>query len=405
MKRISKIKGGAPNNNNSSNNNTPTLGNNNSSNANNTPKPTNNSGTKLNNNSGNSGANNSGNSGANNSGTKGNNSGTKGNNGLGLGLSKNNNNSSNVSNTTNVKALGNNGNSNNKNNSFFKNITNKASNSLSSMSDTFTSSKFGGFKKYLIIIIICIVILLLIFLGKHVVTKYHDYRNKTPYIIPGTKNANNSVVISQDKDSINYIEIARSTNEDGIEFTYSWWTFYEQSNLNDNNTTDWKHVFHKGNPSSYPLRAPGVWFHKDKNTMRVYMNTFNKILEYVDIEDIPVKKWFHCAIVLQNKRSRTNEIDKDVEIDDNNHILDIYINGSLAKSKILDMPKQNESNLWINLYNGFNGYISKLKYFNYAIKYSELEDIVKEGPSLYITNDTGEMPPYLDDTWWLNQTN
>ena len=43
------------------------------------------------------------------------------------------------------------------------------------------------------------------------------------------------------------------------------------------------------------------------------MNTFDNILEYVDIDDIPLKKWFCTTIVLQNAESHTNS-DKDVDI-------------------------------------------------------------------------------------------
>ena len=48
-----------------------------------------------------------------------------------------------------------------------------------------------------------------------------------------------------------------------------------------------------------------------------------------------------------------------------------------------------------NLFGGFDGYLSKLRYFNKSLEYDEIQDIVREGPSSVITADTGELPPYF----------
>ena len=61
-------------------------------------------------------------------------------------------------------------------------------------------------------------------------------------------------------------------------------------------------ICHKGNDSSYPNRAPGVWIHPTKNSLRIYMNTFDNILDYIDVDDVPVKKWFSN---IQNVHSHT----------------------------------------------------------------------------------------------------
>ena len=58
----------------------------------------------------------------------------------------------------------------------------------------------------------------------------------------------------------------------------------------------WKHIMHKGNDSSWPLRSPGIWLHPKKNSMRVYMNTFKNIGEFVDIDDLPMGKWFDVVV-------------------------------------------------------------------------------------------------------------
>ena len=223
--------------------------------------------------------------------------------------------------------------------------------------------------------------------------------DRSPLLVPHTKNAKHTVIISQDPESINYIPIARSDNEEGIEFAYSFWSLildYDYKN------GEWKHMFHKGNSSSYPNRAPGVWLHPNENKMRVYMNTFDNILEYVDINDVPVKKWFCTTIVLQNAKKHSDKT-KDVDVNEGpSHIMDIYINGNLKKSKLLtSIPRQNNGDLWVNLFGGFSGYISRLQYYSYAPDYQEIESYLAQGPSEMTAQDTGEMPPYLDDKWWF----
>ena len=170
--------------------------------------------------------------------------------------------------------------------------------------------KEGKYNKWgFIIFVVGISLILIIHFVRYIISNYYTKIDKSPLLIPQTKNAKHTVIISQDPESVNYIPIKRSENEEGIELSYSFWTLvldYEYKN------GEWKHIFHKGNSTSYPNRAPGVWLHPNENKMRVYMNTFDNILEYVDVEDIPVKKWFCTTVVLQNSKSHTN---KEMDVD------------------------------------------------------------------------------------------
>ena len=84
-------------------------------------------------------------------------------------------------------------------------------------------------------------------------------------------------------------------------------------------------------------------------------------------------------------------------------VLQEHINGNLKKSKLINgIPRQNNGDLWVNLFGGFSGYISKLQYHRKALDYKEIEEIVREGPSKDACGDTGEYPPYLDDSWWYD---
>ena len=260
--------------------------------------------------------------------------------------------------------------------------------------------EFDSVNKYLMILFIAIVFILLIVFAKYLIVRYASYTDNSPHLIKDTKSAKHSVVINQNPESINYIQIRRSENKDGMEFTYSFWMLIMDIGYNNGK---WKHVFHKGNDSSYPNRAPGVWIHPTKNSLRIYMNTFDNILDYIDVDDIPVKKWFCVQVMIQNVSSHTDN-PTDIIAQDKSHVLDVYLNGQLKKSKLFEsVPKQNNGDIWVNLFGGYDGYLSKLRYFSEAIDEETIENIVREGPASVITSDTGEMPPYLDDAWWYSK--
>lgn len=197
-----------------------------------------------------------------------------------------------------------------------------------------------------------------------------------------------------------------SDNErSGVEFSYTFYlnvnpgAFRQEYGLN--------HIFHKGFTSQFPLLAPGVYMRSDTNTLRVYMNTYKTWNNYVEIENIPVGKWVHVAIVCTENS------------------LEVYINGNLAKKLPFDgfAPYQNFEDICcfsqrrITLKhsivpstdeNGFDvfgcmkGMLSRLNYFSYALCYAEIQQLLNEGPSSKMDSASmsGNMPPYLDDTWW-----
>ena len=115
------------------------------------------------------------------------------------------------------------------------------------------------------------------------------------------------------------------------------------------------------------------------------MNTLDNILEYADVDNLPVNKWIYMNIILNNKN------------------LDLYINGYLKiRKELTSLPKQNEDDFWVSMYGGFEGYVSNIRYYSYAIDFNEINTMIKAGPSINNCIDTGEIPPYLDDNWWFN---
>ena len=144
---------------------------------------------------------------------------------------------------------------------------------------------------------------------------------------------------------------------------------------------------HKGNETSWPLRCPGIWLHPKKNAMRVYLNTFKNIGEFADINNLPLNKWFHVAVAVRQRN------------------LDIFINGNLAKRHTLEgIPKQNASDIYINSFRGFGGYLSNMRYYDYYLSFAELDSQLQRGPSNMPCIDSQEVPPYFTPNWWANKS-
>lgn len=233
------------------------------------------------------------------------------------------------------------------------------------------------------IVILVLVIMFGIKIIKSAVNKVNSYRASKPWILKGTKNAKKRMLILQDPAKHNSITLGRSDNEfGGLEMTYVFWMYVDDWAYKYG---QWKHVMHKGNDTSWPLRAPGIWLHPKDNSMRVYMNTFKDIGEYVDVEGLPLNKWVHVAVAVRQRN------------------LDIFINGNLVKRKLLEgIPKQNFGDLYINSFRGFSGYLSNIRYYDYYISFSELDNHLSDGPSSMPCVDSKEAPPYFVPNWWAN---
>jgi hypothetical protein len=239
----------------------------------------------------------------------------------------------------------------------------------------------------LLLLLIAVVVVLVVFkIIEVVVTKFVSSAKGTPWLVPKTKDAKQDLVIAQDPRIESSIPLRRSLNEEaGLEFSYVWWMFIEDFEYKKGS---WKHVFHKGSPDSWPNRAPGVWLHPNTNRMRVYMNSYKKIANFVDIDNIPVGKWFHCGTVVTQ-----------------NH-LDVYVNGYLKSRLALEgIPKQNFGDVFINAYGGYNGYLSKMRYYDYAIPFHTLQADYEDGPDMELPYENRQVPPYLTPYWWANNYN
>jgi len=268
----------------------------------------------------------------------------------------------------------------------------------------------GPLQQLVLIILLLIVLFFILATLEFLYTTYFAMTYSKVSILPDTANSSNSMLtINQDPKINGSKTMLVSDNErTGIEFSYSFFLNVSSDTFN-NNTTTLKHVFHKGYATPYPLLGPGVFILSDKNTMRIHMNSFNNWANYIDIENIPVDKWFHTTLVYKKSS------------------LEVYINGNLFKKMPFlngDLPYQNFQNLYIfyrrvidmgnsntpaieklnikQINSQMSGSISRLNYFRYALGFSEIQALMNEGPSLTVQNNkqTNKVTPYLQDTWW-----
>lgn len=253
-------------------------------------------------------------------------------------------------------------------------------------------------------IVICIIILIMYYLIKGLVSKIKGTSSNTPIIYKGLKPADVPVIVRQDPNLKNSITLPRSLNEKtGIEYSYVVWLWLDPKSWTNNR--NWKHVFHKGQeldttkldkkPSDIcEIQCPGLWIGEESNNIRLYVNTFGTNDEYIEMDNLPLKKWI-CLIYTQS-----------------NFSADVYINGRLKERKELrTLPRQNYSDVYINQNDGFEGYISQLCYYNYSLNAGDIHDITEQGPNLKLSKQESDTAssvkidneiPYLSNRWWTN---
>ena len=283
-----------------------------------------------------------------------------------------------------------------------ENINNASSymkDSMASFEDSDLVGSSGSFlqsnsliAKFAFLLLVLIGFMILLNLGIRILG-YFMKPNGSPKLIDGTMNAANEVIVSQDPKNSDSIPILRSNNQNkGIEFSWSLWMY-----INDVSTTPrYSNVFNKGNATyrddgiASVNNGPGLYIDNETNDLVIVMNTVdvNNYEEIIVIKDIPLRKWFHCVIRIENTA------------------LDVYINGAIVSRAILqDVPKQNYQNINICKNGGFNGNIADLQYFDKAISIFQINNIVSWGRNTSSANenassDASGFPYYLSNLWY-----
>jgi len=250
--------------------------------------------------------------------------------------------------------------------------------------------------KFAFLLLIIFAFVLLLRLGISLLA-YFLQPNQSPKLIDGMIDASQMVIFPQDPSNNGAVTIYRSVNaSDGVEFTWSVWLFINDI-YNGGVEGQYRHVFHKGNSDlkntgvNFPNNAPGLYIAPNTNNLVVMMSTFNNMSEEIVVPDIPINKWVNVIIRCQNTT------------------LDIYVNGTIIRSLELNgVPKQNYGDVYVAMNGGFNGYISNLWYYNYALGAAAIQNLAVKGPNTNMVGSNGmnlKNADYLSLRWYFDGSN
>lgn len=194
--------------------------------------------------------------------------------------------------------------------------------------------------------------------------------------------------------------IPRSSNEDnGIEFTWAVSLYIKDQPKAT--SSKYMHIFSKGSVPTFTdtdslntqtaittiNQAPGLYFDRIANNLIVKMDTFNNPTSTIEIPSIPHNKWFN--VLIRCKQT----------------LIDVYINGQIAKSTILpSTPKQNYGNVYISESGGFVGNISNLFYYKHALSINEIQKLLEDSVNTLTNTGDGinaKNTDYLGFKWYV----
>lgn len=236
---------------------------------------------------------------------------------------------------------------------------------------------------FIVLIVILFMILLKVIM---MIMGYFLSPAANPYLIKGALAGSDRQIIAQDPSDDEAKQVFKSNDRHrGLEFTWSVWLY-----LVEDTTGGLRNVFVKGNENFDTtdkinlLNGPGLYLEsKDtpdigNNQTNIKEYTMKVVMDHISnespsgtdsgrdtlkIDSIPIRKWVHVAIRMQNT------------------VLDVYVNGTIAKRHNMDYaPKQNFNNVVVCGNGGFSGKLSDLRYYSYALNVFQISNIVMFGP-------------------------
>ena len=289
--------------------------------------------------------------------------------------------------------------------------------SAASMTKSF-AEKNSSMAKIVFIIFVLIIFGLLFRLGVYILTLFFT-PDPSPIVIKGMRPTNTLKEYNVNPSAVDPKPILRSINENqGMEFTWSTWIWIDNVDSSDASP---KRIFSKGSSTTgikndlkdsfntannkvehFYMNSPGLYIY-DPATQSCNTNVLSVVLSFFDenetlsskspyevipIYNVPLQKWVNIVIRVQSKT------------------VDIYLNGVLTKRKNYKrVVKQNYGNIFVGSQkSGMNGYISSLRYFNYAAGNNQIQDIIALGPNLKMEGESMQdtKPPYLAMRWYLD---
>jgi hypothetical protein len=183
----------------------------------------------------------------------------------------------------------------------------------------------------------------------------YDKRLKEPYLICNPKDATKIKIIPASK-------LLLSDAGTGLGFSYSCWIYIKDWALIKDKKL--RYIFNSNNNIKLAIGSINKKGKKSSyyNNLSVVIKTYSGDESY-QIKDIPLQKWLHIVVSLDNRS------------------LDTFINGKLYKSLMLkDVPVVSKNAVSICPNGGYKGLISNFQYFNYPISQKKVYDIFRVGP-------------------------
>ena len=252
----------------------------------------------------------------------------------------------------------------------------------------------GILAKFVFIIMVLVAFMILMKVGISILGyMFGPWSN--PYLIKGSLAGTTTASIKQDPRNQDSSIILKSNDRNkGIEFTWSIWLYLNPG------MKEVQNIFVKGdnafndNDGYNLLNGPGLYLEPQTDAdvttynLKVKMDTMNST-EETEIEDVPIQKWFHVAIRMQNK------------------VMDTYINGVVTdRLNLSSLPKQNFNDVTIHGKGNLSGTSSNLRYYSYALNVFEINNIVMFGPDLSPSSLSADSKAlsgnysFLSSTWY-----
>jgi hypothetical protein len=252
--------------------------------------------------------------------------------------------------------------------------------------------------KFVFLIFVLIAFMFLANLGISLIG-YFTEPSRDPYLVKGTVPGNANITIHQDPENADSVPIFRSNNRSkGLEFTWSVWLFIDDIKTSlPAGSSEFSNIFSKGNNTfgtngvATVNNGPGVYISNKTNTIRVYMDSVNNNNQYIEITNIPLRKWFHFAVRVKNT------------------VMDVYMNGVMSGRHVFsEVPKQNYENVLVGYNGGFSGTLSNLVYYARAVNVFELNNIIMYGPNLTQSSRVADNSrtgyySYLSNLWYYSK--
>lgn len=240
--------------------------------------------------------------------------------------------------------------------------------------------------KFAFIILVFIVFMIVLKLMMTIIGYFMSPKSD-PYLIKGTIRGSDTATITQAPGKDTTIPILRSNDRHrGLEFTWSSWIFLNEPNgvsstrenifVKGADTYDSNGISISNGPGMYVMAVDTSGGDAYQYKLEFIMDTIGESesiadgdvdtgRDTVEVENLPMEKWFHIAMRMQNM------------------ILDVYVNGTIVKRHNMDyIPKQNSHDIHVSGNEGFKGTVSDLRYFARALNVFEINNIVMRGPNL-----------------------